>query len=197
MSDTPTLNRDNLPSSGSLIKATVGSAVVAGALFVTAVLPAEFGIDPTGLGQAMGLDKLNQSKGETSQSVLEQAQAEPLETQVSTLLKAANSPRSDTVKIALMPGQGAEIKSRMNPGDSFVFNWTVEGGTVSFDMHGERPNANGAFTSYWLGDNQHEASGTFSAPFTGTHGWYWENKGDAPVTVVLKTHGFYADLYMP
>lgn len=195
MSDIPALNRDNLSSSGSLIKATIGSAAVAGVLFVTAVLPAEFGIDPTGLGQAMGLDKLNQSKGEVAESTANLV--ESTETQVGTLLKAVSSPRSDTLKIALMPGQGAEIKSRMSPGDSFVFNWRVEGGSVSFDMHGERPNANGAFTSFWLGDNQSEARGTFAAPFTGTHGWYWENKGSETVTVVLTTHGFYSGLYMP
>lgn len=195
MSGTPALNGDNLPSSGSLIKATIGSAVVAVGLLITTVLPAEFGIDPTGLGQAMGLDKLNQGRVENTQSTLEQV--EPEATRANTLLKATNAPRSDTLRIPLMPGQGAEIKSRMSPGDSFVFNWIVEGGAVSFDMHGERPNANGAFTSFWMGDNQSEASGSFSAPFTGTHGWYWENKGSEPVTVVLTTHGFYAGLYMP
>ncbi len=196
MSDTHNLSRNDLPSSGRLIKATIASATLAGALLVTTVLPAEFGIDPTGLGQTLGLDRLYQSNGET-QNISESTLVEPAQVQASTLWKAESTLRSDTLKIPLMPGQGAEIKSRMNPGDSFVFRWQVEGGAVSFDMHGERPNANGAFTSYWLGENQREASGTFSAPFTGTHGWYWENKGDTPVMVVLKTHGFYSALYMP
>ena len=35
------------------------------------------------------------------------------------------------------------------------------------------------------------ASGSFSAPFGGIHGWYWENTGTAPVTVRLTTSGFY------
>lgn len=78
-----------------------------------------------------------------------------------------------------------------------MFSWTVEGSLVSFDMHGERPEANGAFTSYWLGENQHEARGNFAAPFARTHSWYWENKGKEPVTVALRTHGFYSALYMP
>ena len=36
-----------------------------------------------------------------------------------------------------------------------------------------------------------EAHGTYTAPFSGIHGWYWLNKTGAPVTVTLKTSGFY------
>ena len=147
-------------------------------------------------GRALGLDRLYQSRGEI-QSGNESSITAPAQARASTLSKSTTTLRSDTLKIPLMPGQGAEIKSMMNPGDSFVFHWQVDGGAVSFDMHGERPSANGTFTSYSMGENQQEASGTFAAPFTGTHGWYWENKGDSTITVVLQTHGFYNALYMP
>ena len=36
-----------------------------------------------------------------------------------------------------------------------------------------------------------QASGTLTAPFSGIHGWYWENTTDQPVTVTLTTAGFY------
>jgi hypothetical protein len=34
-------------------------------------------------------------------------------------------------------------------------------------------------------------SGTLMAPFSGIHGWFWENTGDRPVTVTLASAGFY------
>ena len=44
-----------LPTTGRLLKSTLVAAAIAGALLVTAVLPAEYGIDPTGIGRALGL----------------------------------------------------------------------------------------------------------------------------------------------
>ncbi len=196
MTDSLHNNPVSTPSSGQLIKATLGSICIAALLLVTAVLPAEYGIDPTGLGKALGLMQLNEATPVTAAELAaNNVQASDVESE--NLLKAATELRSDTLKIPLMPDQGAEIKSRMIPGNHFVFTWQVEGGRVSFDMHGERPNSGGAFTSFWLGDDAQQSSGAFTAPFEGTHGWYWENKGDTPVTVVLQTHGFYGDLYMP
>ena len=36
-----------------------------------------------------------------------------------------------------------------------------------------------------------EANGSFTAPFSGIHGWFWENPGADPVTVRLASAGFY------
>jgi hypothetical protein len=33
--------------------------------------------------------------------------------------------------------------------------------------------------------------GTFVAPFSGVHGWYWENRGVGEVEVVLAATGFF------
>ena len=43
------------PSPMRLVRATLTAAALAGALLVTVVLPAEYGIDPTGIGRATGL----------------------------------------------------------------------------------------------------------------------------------------------
>ena len=43
------------PSSGQLLRATVLAVIVASALLVAIVLPAEYGLDPTGIGRATGL----------------------------------------------------------------------------------------------------------------------------------------------
>jgi hypothetical protein len=58
--DLPT--RAELPSSRQLLRSTAIAFVVAGALLTTTVLPAEYGIDPTGIGGALGLTQMGQIK---------------------------------------------------------------------------------------------------------------------------------------
>ena len=54
------------PSVKSLLKATVVAIIVGGLILVTIVLPAEYGIDPTGTGTKLGLTKLGEATAETS-----------------------------------------------------------------------------------------------------------------------------------
>jgi len=51
-----------LPSTKKLVKSTILASVVAGALLITTVLPAEYGIDPTGIGSMLGLQKMGEIK---------------------------------------------------------------------------------------------------------------------------------------
>lgn len=187
--DISDLDPDGLPSGRSLMKASLVALAVAGALLVGAILPAEYGIDPTGIGTTLGLTALH-AAGETGAAAEGPARG--------PLTKSAGPYRTDTLTVPLAPRQGAEIKAVMDQGQSFVFHWTAEGGPVYFDMHGEPPDApKDVFTSFWIGASQASASGTFEAPFKGVHGWYWENRGDTPVTIRLTTSGFYETLYMP
>lgn len=199
MNDKTSLDRSVLPSTASLLKATGVAVVGASLLLVTAVLPAEYGIDPTGLGARLGLVSLSVSQSVPAATEAPSAEAEPMA--VSTLQavwKSATPYRNDELTLTLRPDEGAEIKTKMRAGDRFVFNWAAEGGTVNFDMHGEAPNAkNDEFTSYWKGKSEDKGHGAFEAPFDGTHGWYWRNRGKQPVTVRVKTSGFYEKLYRP
>ena len=47
-----------LPSSRTLLRSTLLALAVAIALLVTTVLPAEFGVDPTGVGRVLGLTEM-------------------------------------------------------------------------------------------------------------------------------------------
>ncbi|WP_420346195.1 hypothetical protein [Pelagibius sp.] len=49
-------------TAGGLIRATLGSAVAAGVVLVLFWLPAEYGLDLTGLGRAMGLTQMGEIK---------------------------------------------------------------------------------------------------------------------------------------
>lgn len=187
------LDPDGLPSNESLVKASLFAVAIAGALLVTAILPAEYGIDPTGVGEALGLTALHSVDADPVVGALDEAPAAR-----SPVLKSDIPYRSDEIKVPLAPHQGAEIKAVMEKGQSFIFHWEADGGPVYFDMHGDPPNAReNEFTSYWIGDSQASASGNFEAPFKGAHGWYWENRGEKPITIRLKTSGFYDSLYMP
>jgi len=49
---------DELPSSAQLIRSTAIAAASAVAILVTVVLPAEYNIDPTGIGGVLGLAEM-------------------------------------------------------------------------------------------------------------------------------------------
>ena len=72
-----------------------------------------------------------------------------------------------------------------------VFSWQADGEVV-FDFHSEEAGTDpDDAVSFALGrgDAQH---GTYVAPFTGIHGWFWENRGQREVTVRLTTQGYFA-----
>jgi hypothetical protein len=60
-----------LPTAGQLVPSTAVAAATAAALLVTVVLPAEYGIDPTGVGRVLGLTEM----GEIKASLAEEARA--------------------------------------------------------------------------------------------------------------------------
>jgi len=195
-----------LPSTQRLLKATAIAIAVAGIVLVTTVLPAEYGIDPTGVGTQLGLNVLGSAAeaAELPATSAKPAQAEldavgqpakPVEAGVVNKRDAAY--RSETLSLTLPPGKGAEIKAAMKSGDTLVFHWTASG-DVAVDMHGERTGAaKDEYTSYWIERTQRQASGAFTAPFDGTHGWYWLNKSSEPVTVQVAVSGFQQRLYRP
>ncbi|HEY9099792.1 MAG TPA: hypothetical protein VIN38_13065 [Thiobacillus sp.] len=180
--------------------------IAAAAILMTTVLPAEHGIDPTGIGKMLGLTTLNASDGEVATAPV----SEPISESASvnqemtpapaapasgvTVFKSEVPFKSDEMVITLQPGEGTEIKATMRQGEQFVFAWEAMGGKVNFDMHGERPNAGAEYTSYWKDKQQAAAQGMFVAPFDGTHGWYWRNRGDQPVNIKVKVSGFYETL---
>jgi hypothetical protein len=224
MRDISDITTDGLPSNASLIKATIAAASLGSVLLVTTVLPAEYGIDPTGLGKAMGLTQLNSSTKSSPPTPFTGVTATPpavtAVAAVAAVSAASSTPtakltngdendsnpvrkrdsayQTRTLTLSLAPDQGTEIKAVMEAGERFVFNWKTEGGAVNVDMHGEPPNAKrNEFTSYWFARNQRQASGSFTAPFKGTHGWYWRNRGNKPVKVTVSLSGFFRDVYMP
>jgi hypothetical protein len=97
----------------------------------------------------------------------------------------------DEMTFTLTPGQGTEIKLKMKEGEKALFSWSVQGGVVNYDTHGD---AIGRSISYEKGRAVAADEGELVAAFTGNHGWFWRNRGAADVTVVLKTGGAYSGI---
>ncbi len=184
----------------ALAGAGLGALAAAGLILTLFVLPAEYGIDPTGAGRALGLTKLATPRPAEAVAAMAAAPATAIAPGIPTQAEIAKATpyRSDRQELVLAPHTGAEVKAHMAQGDHLIFRWQVSGGQVRFDMHGEPPNAKeGEFSRYWKGKDLDSAQGAFTAPFTGAHGWYFHNRGDTPVTISVETSGFYQDLYLP
>jgi hypothetical protein len=182
-----------LPTKRELVRATLIAVAVAGTVLATTVLPAEYGIDPLGTGRALGLDKLSASSIESVQ-IVPSANATALER--TALSRADTQLRRDTLTVVVPAYDGIELKADMKAGQSLAFDWHTDSAALYTDMHGEPPNpAENEFTSYWKEKEQSSGRGTLVAPFDGTHGWYWQNNTENPVTVTVDASGFYQDIH--
>ncbi len=214
-SDTP--SRAELPSSRQLLRSTILAAIAALVLLVAVVLPAEYGIDPTGIGRVLGMTKM----GDIKQQLAAEAAADaatptaqaPAATSPGSAADKAAQPTAvpevavaateqaqavataiewrDQMSVTLKPGEGTEIKMKLAAGAKAQYSWVVEGGTVNFDTHGDAP---GKSISYEKGRGVPSDEGVLEAAFTGNHGWYWRNRGKANVKVILRTRGEYTDI---
>ncbi|MEM4986641.1 transmembrane anchor protein [Collimonas sp. H4R21] len=185
-----------LPTLPQLRKATGIAIIAAAAMLVAFVLPAEYGIDVTGIGKLLQIKKLGADSAEAPLSPALPATAAAVAPEV-TLVKSRMPFNESEMSLILQPNQGGEIKALMRQGEHFVYTWSAEGGKVTVDMHGERPNAGKEFTRYWKDKQQAGDQGSFVAPFDGIHGWFWRNHSDKPVTIKVKVSGFFEKLYVP
>ena len=200
MTQTTTVPSVNTPRN-ELVRGVLIALAVAGVILTVAVLPAEYGIDPSGAGKALGLTSLHKpitvatmaapaTKGSTVSA--------PGEVRTLTIAARQNlAYRADTREVTLPAGKGVEVKTHLAKGATLIYSWkTTKGEFLNHDFHGEPVNAkNDEFESFIEENNVSESRGSLIAPFTGVHGWYWKNKTDAPVTLVLQASGFYTDIF--
>jgi len=184
------------PAPAALAKATGGAVIAACAILTLFVLPAEYNIDPTGAGAALGLKGM--VSGGSAKSGAAPVAGTGSITPTRQTIERATAWREDEMTITLPPHSGQEIKAHMAKGDSFIFRWSASGGPVKAEMHGEVEHAaEGQFTDYWKEMAATGGQGDFTAPFEGRHGWYFRNKGEVPVKITVRTVGFYKDLFQP
>ncbi len=215
-SEIPT--KAELPSSAQLIKSTIIAFVTAIVLLVTIVLPAEYAIDPTGVGRLLKLTEM----GEIKKQLSDEAEEDRKAGRHQSSLPAAHPPRSnlfgriaealipsahaserivvaqataiksDVTVFTLKPNEGVEYKMTMKRGGQVKYSWKSEGGYVNYDMHGTP--VSGKETSYKAARGVAGDEGTLTAGYDGAHGWFWRNRGKQDVKITLQTEGDYSDM---
>jgi hypothetical protein len=171
---------------GRLVVATIVALVAATALLVVAVLPAEYGIDPTGLGDRMGLTAMA-----TPGAVVElTSMSDTANTTESPLLDSPRAYNENTVSYTLPPGGWVEYKFALGQGATFLYQWEATG-PVTFDFHTEPVGTGAAGSESFSQGSATAEDGSYRAPYSGYHGWYWLNEGDAPVEINLTAVGYF------
>ncbi|PCJ19989.1 MAG: hypothetical protein COA96_15975 [SAR86 cluster bacterium] len=158
------------PSAKSIITATVIALVVAILVLLVAILPAEFGTDPLGTGELFGFTALSRD-------------INPLEEQLEIH-------RNDYVEFELEAFQSVEYKYLLDVDASMVFSWIADA-EVYYDMHAEPAGLGPDYAESFEQGTADRRMGFFKAPFTGIHGWFWENRSLDTIVVRIYTSGFY------
>ena len=210
-------SNEELPSSKQLIKSTFLALVVALVLLITCILPAEYGVDPTGIGRSLGLTQMGEIKEQLAE---EAAQDEASQSQASTELvveprvqdeqssssasiatvntkqeaeiAAIESVPSESYQVTLKPGEAAEVKLAMSKSSQVNYIWSVNQGHVNDDTHAD--NAKVKYHNYNKGKAVKKDEGVMTAAFDGKHGWFWRNRSKQTVTVTLEVSGDYSEL---
>jgi hypothetical protein len=189
-------------SARQLLRSTLIAIAVAALILVTVVLPAEYGVDPTRVGQVLGLTEMGKIK---RQLAAEAAAADSVEASggetaapasrdsvpAPALPAAASAPgeRADTTVVVMAPTEAREVKLVMNKDARVSFAWTTDRGVVNYDTHGDRPGVR--YHGYAKGQGVQADSGSLTAAFDGQHGWFWRNRSRDTVRVTLRTRGAY------
>ncbi len=194
-------SQQELPSTGRLIKSTIIAAVAAGILLIAVVLPAEYGIDPTGIGKTVGLKKMGEIKVSLAQELANetaQKQAKAVAKEESAQASKVDAqPAAGTLnhemKVTLAPDEGTEIKVAMSKESKVQYTWWTDGGKANFDTHADSKKLKINYHSYNKGSKQ-KSEGTLVAAFDGSHGWFWRNRTPKTMIITLIVNGDYTDI---
>jgi len=171
------------------IAVVAGAALLAaGLILVTAVLPAEYALDPFGVGRLLGLTAI----GDVQKSLASfEAARESAVTGAAIVAPQERAYQNETVEFTLAARDSFEYKYRLDKGEALLYSWKASG-PVNCEFHAEPDGApRGYAETYEKKSAIQTASGTLTAPFPGIHGWYWENTSDKAITISLSAAGFY------
>lgn len=178
----------------TLAMITGGGMVIGALIVVGAIMPAEYNVDPLGIGRLSGIGRLWAPAEKTIDA---NAGSAPLMREYSTDF------RSDVIEIPLTDflggasGSELEYKVRMKKDATLIYHWEVIGADLDndfhYDFHGHTTPAKGeemtvATYKQAFGLSQ---QGALTAPFDGIQGWQFSNSGEKAVVVRVRLAGFY------
>ena len=180
MNTQATLSRKNL-----LMSTGIALAAALTILFAV-VLPAEYGVDATGIGRLIGLQAMGEAK------MLAAAQNGG-----AVMQSHDHAPRSAKIQINFAGDEELEYKATLAQGEPLLYIWSVQGGPMYFEFHGEPTTGKWPedyYRSYQSKESSTAEQGSFVAPFTGNHGWYFRNLSPEVAVVTLEVSGYYTKL---
>lgn len=193
----------------TLLKKLCIATFCSATILIVAILPAEYGIDPTGLGDKLGLLALSKpssspsSKMELSFNIGEyDPKAERINESVQGLIHLEEVPfQSQVIDIEIEDLGEVEYKFIMSADSSFVYSWKVlnsRGEGVYYDFHGHPSSADAKnypdrFEMAYARGEGTSQNGSFTSPFTGYHGFYFMNIEENAITVRLVISGYWQD----
>jgi len=166
-----------------------GAALLAaGLILVMAVLPAEYAVDPFGVGRVLGLTAI----GDVQKNLASfEATREAGAAGAAIVVPQERAYQNETVEFKVAARDSFEYKYRLDKGEALLYSWRASG-PVNCEFHAEPDGApRGYAETYEKKGAAESASGTLTAPFSGIHGWYWENTSDREITIAVSAAGFY------
>ncbi len=194
-----------LSSRKKLLIGSAASLAIAAVALVVFVLPAEYGIDPTGAGKALGLTKLSDApeniylkRGQARTNVLYPLEWDSLPRPLSVdqlfADKGVSMPdgaamKADRFRFELAPYESIEMKYVLDQGAPMFFAWRATG-PLSIDMHSHPFDGGPEATESFVIADLPGQTGVYVAPFSGIHGWFWQNRSTTEtVTLTLEAVG--------
>ena len=172
------------PSRKKLVIGSAAAVAVAAVALVVFVLPAEYGIDPTGAGTALGITKLSEP------GLNEEQIRGARRTGVLTLSDRApqRDDWADRWQITLPPYEAIELKYTLEQGAPLDFSWSATG-PLYYDMHSHPFDGGDTLTETYSIDTLAQMHGRYVSQFNGLHGWYWQNRTLSDVTLTVQAAG--------
>ena len=187
-------SENDLPTSAQLFKSTIIAFFVAVVLLVCIVIPAEYGTDPTGVGQLLGLKRMGEIKTKLKQKTLNEKNNFDEHISINRDMRESivkSKTKNNLTEFSIGPDDAIEIKLEMQKGSSVKYTWTTNGGGLNYNLHGDGYMGSKKSITYKKGRMTISDNGEFKADFDGYHGWFWRNRNSETVTVVLETDGHY------
>mgnify|MGYP003387582420 CR=1 FL=1 len=195
-------------SKKNLLTSVLIAAAVGALLLIVVILPAEYDVDPLGLGGLLGLNAMNSAPTRTIEITdVIGGNERVTEVEIPDFGDPVPLPnpaihqdetmahQTRTLQIAIGAEAETEIKTILEEGKVILYSWEVDRGDIYSDFHGHSPEFG---TEFWVRYEEHQEgsgnNGSLVAPFSGEHGWYWLNYNEFPVVVTLTVNGYFDDI---
>ena len=181
-----------------LLRSICLSILVAFVILITVILPAEYNVDPTGMGEALGIKGFSAAESTASSEQSSNTSLVPSHEPQTNKLHDSIDPslKFYQTDLILEPYGQVEFKLKMKEGARVSYTWFSGNDEIYADLHGHTIVEEGIegkeeeiVVRYHETQQGSEGSGSFETPFTGDHGWYFLSLETHPITIRVNISG--------